>query len=264
MKIGIDEVIDPEYQKTYKDEREQISRQLYTICNNLLIIGKIVDFPHHLFGAIDSHFWTFTSKAYFDSTVLAFWTLIDDAGYKPPDKAEGKRLTLSGFKGRITRQYMRKDIHPDVRKKLIDDIRDVNFSRGIASLERQLRDVRNKHIAHVDYATKMGIGEQPTEYRISLEHLQSGFELCERYFDVLSLGTKVFFEDWDYAPRPAAKNYYTDIDLLLAGVAKRSNLLRELPNEERESRRAAKIAERSEEDQQLIRLWQQRIKDWGV
>lgn len=264
MKIGIDEVIDTEHQEIYLAEREQILRQLYTVRNNLLIIGKIVDFPHHLFGANDSPFWTFTSKAYFDSTVLAFWTLIDDAGYRPSDEAQGKRLTLLGFKGRITREYMRKDIHPDVRKKLIDDIRDVNFSRGIDSLKGQLRDVRNKHIAHVDYATKMGIAEQLTQYRISFEHLQSGFELCGRYFNVLSLGDHFYYEHWDYLPRPAAKNYYTDLDLLLAGVAKRSNLLRELPNEEREARRARKIAERSEEDQQLIRLWQQRIKDWGV
>jgi hypothetical protein len=266
MEITAEDVIDPAHLETYKRERNLISEQLFFIANNLLIIEKIVEFPYHLFKDPTSHFWSFTSKAYFDSTILAFWTLLDDKGELPDSKAQGKRLTLRGLKSRVTYEYQRKDIDPTIRELLNRDIKAFGFQKLIEPFEKQIRAVRNHHIAHVQYSTKMQLEETFIEYKLPLEVLKSGLDICHKFFNILSLGTWYQLEEWDYAPRPYAENFYTDVDYLLAYCAKRSYWLRDRDAKygQLNELQDEKFLELPKQDQQIILEWQKKIEKWDI
>jgi hypothetical protein len=206
--IEVEDVIRPEKVVVYKAELNVLRDQLSAIANNLIIMERLTHFPYHLFVPEDKRvFWLMTNKAFFDSTVLAFSTVLAQGG---------DSISLRRFKRKIVEdhgEFRVANIDPEVRDILNQRIRSVNFEKLIKPVEERIRSVRNQHVAHLD-PNKVLSPEEIVPYRLSLATFRQALEVSNQLFQILGLGIWYKLEFWDYGN----SNQKLDIDEILEMV----------------------------------------------
>lgn len=249
MEVKVQDVIAPEHLKIYEKERETIWNQLIFTQNNITIINKILDFPFELFIAPGAAtFWTLTSKAFFDSTILTLWTIIADS------KGE---FNLHRFHNKIMNNWRRIDIDTKVQKRLNEDLKKVGFSKRIEKLATEINEIRSHHIAHLDYETKIGIVNQ-VKYNMPLSRLNDALNTAYELFSILCFEQGHALHLWDYTPRPQSQIYKTDIDELLDCVAQNSHWFHS-ENPYLKDIRYKEFQQLPEEKQQVLLEWKTRL-----
>jgi hypothetical protein len=244
--VNIKDVIDDKFLNIYKDECDAIHGKLVFVKNGLFVVEKILDFPFDLFTEKDDRFfWKLTLHAFFDSMIMSLWTIIQDTG---DPKSGTKTLTLRHLRNKARTScehggYQRLDINADVKRQLKDDLESVYFEKRIRELIAAITRVRNRHIAHFDYDTQMGLvsEKERVEYGFDLRDLQKTLEIAYALFCVLTFDNYYLLEFPPYHPSLTLMGFPTDIDKLLDSVALRSGWFRELEHDFLIEERRARI-----------------------
>ena len=242
--IEVEDVIRPEKVDEYNRDLQIVYSQLQAIANNLIIMEQITNFPYHLFLMIgEGAFWSLASKAFFDSTVLAFATVLAKTG-------DG--TSLRRFKNKVLKvdQYRIQDIDKEVSTILHGRIKEIDFDKRIKSFEEAIKNVRNQHIAHLD-SRKTISPEELVPYGLPLSNLKQALDLSNRLFQVLGLGTYYKLEFWGYT----GSREKVDIEKILEMVAARSYWFSEDPDIDF----ASEYEKLNDRDKSLIDEWRKKL-----
>lgn len=209
--IEVEDVIKPEKVDEYKKQHSVTWQHLSDITQQIIILRRLTYFPYHLFVPEDKRvFWRLTNKSFFDSVVIAFSAIFD----------KSSELSLRRFKNKI---FDPKQFRVDTMDKEVNDIlseRTKGFEKQVASLEGKITEVRNHHIAHLDWK-KVTEPETIVPYQLSIDVLQQLLDASSSVFHVLGFSTYYDLRSWDYGQSRDERNEL-DIDEIFELVAGQS------------------------------------------
>ncbi len=253
--MRVEDVIASECLETYQKELKVIAEQLVFANNNLYIIKQIVEFPFSLFtDENDRTFWVLTSKAYFDSTVMALWTILGDQKSNFLINKFCKKIQTSV----VHEGYQRADIEVEVQRELLQELDKVNFEKRIKQLRIKLDNVRNHFIAHLDYDTQLGL-KTLIQYEMDYAELRQIVDIANELMLILGFEVEHLLWFWNYLPQHGTATYVTDIERLLAFVASQSNYIRRFGTTQEKERTHAQVEKLPNDQKRIVENWQQRV-----
>jgi len=252
FEISVEDVIDQRFIKQYVAEREVIYERLRVIKNSTYIVEQIESFPFRLFReAQEPHFWALTSRAYWDSMVMGMWNLVS-----PSSK---QYFTLQNFRNRVTLEYKRPDIRPEVRRQFEKRLVSVDFDNRIVVIGEKIHNIRNLFVGHLSEQAHLNPAAlNPNDYQISLKELKELLHIAYELFLGLYLGAYPELIYWDYYPRHGVKDWYTDIEALLAFVASRSFYILDFEDDFRKEMQQEELEKLSDVQRETVEEWRQK------
>lgn len=209
--IEVEDVIKPEKVDEYKKQHAVTWQHLSDIAQQIIILRRLSNFPYQLFVPEDRRvFWRLTNKSFFDSVVIAFSAIFD----------KSSELSLRRFKNKIfdPKQYRVDKIDLEVDEILRE--RTKGFEKKIAALEEKITEVRNHHIAHLDWK-KVTEPESIVPYQLSIDVLQQLLDASSSVFHVLGFSAYYDLRSWDYG-QSRDERKELDIDEIFELVAGQS------------------------------------------
>lgn len=209
--VEVEDIIRPEKVDEYKRQHAVTWQHLSDIAQQIIILRRLTYFPYHLFVPEDKRvFWRLTNKSFFDSVVIALSALFDKTS----------ELSLRRFKNKI---FDPKQYRVDMIDGEVDEVlrqRTKGFEKKAASQEEKITEVRNHHIAHLDWK-KVVDPEAIVPYQLSIDVLQQALDASASLFHALGFDTFYDLRSWDYGQSRDNRNEL-DIDEILELVVSQS------------------------------------------
>jgi len=192
--------------------RSEYDKRIYLFWNELIDLNhyvfyleRITAFPWSLFGESGDSFWDYVTLAMFDSAVLIASRVCLDT--------RKNSLKLTEFRDEITKNLVSKK----ERSKFVDRHREVDFDGKMSEIGKQIKDLRNKRIAHLSKEI-VGGSIKGSHFRqsVSLSGLREITNCLNEFFQVLSLGI---------GREMTLPNPDQDIDRVLYMLARNSDVL---------------------------------------
>ncbi|MBK8028635.1 MAG: hypothetical protein IPK17_03810 [Chloroflexi bacterium] len=254
MQIEDVDVIAPQYIEVYQKECQAIYWRLWAIHNELFILEKIESFPFDLFTAVPRRtFWKLIKRALIESIIVNLWTLVAE---------QDGLFALQVFQNRIMTKFKRPDIDVSVDEYLKKQLRRVDFKSRSKQVAMKINEIRNRYIAHMDYPTHIDPSSvvELKGLALNIAEIKEVHQTAYELFQVLWFGNYPVLDEWEYAPRPNAPNFITDVEILLSFVASRSSLFAQSDFAVDDKLRDERLNELTEEQIQMFNEWAEKIR----
>lgn len=212
-----EELIDSAWLDDYEGQITAVWWELVRLSSDIFILEKIEAFSFELFQPVREPFWVLVSRGLFDSSVMTVWKLAFDR--------HRNAITLPRLRNGIMEHLQSEEY----RSRLRDVLRSVNFDGSLASLERRIRDIRNKMLAHVDFEVHTHSDPLQVEaLSLRLSELVQLQTTIHSLFRTLCFGRQKAVYPIYYHPdvrHPPGVDSRPDVERLLDCVAKESAVL---------------------------------------
>ncbi|MFN8378553.1 MAG: hypothetical protein U0452_07765 [Anaerolineae bacterium] len=207
------QLLRPEFLDEYRNQRQILWNQLVQLNAELFLFEKLRYFPFWLFAPFpdESTFWRFAKWSLFQTVIITSWRILCDK--------DDRSLTLRKFSETIKTNAA----DPDARASIEARLTQLDFDARIKGLEKKLKHLRHKRIAHLDLTNALSLNPADpdeltyTELRTLVDSLIDLFQaLCFTEHHEVWLAS--YWPDMRDEGR-------TDIDRLLLHVADSSYLL---------------------------------------
>jgi len=201
------------YLKEYNKNMLFFAWELRKFRTNKYIIEKIRDFPFHLFGDSDGNeFFSAVVNTFFEMCLILAFKLSNDTS-----------------KGAYTIKKLRNELAKHIKKEYLKQfnshLKEINFNKKLNVIDRKVRNLRNKALAHIDKSYAKG--------KLNLERISwTDFNIIENNlidtFNGLSLNSEWMLLPISYDTRvrhPIDIDSRPDIIKILDFIAKESNFL---------------------------------------
>ncbi len=132
-----EDVLKPEFVKTYKELHKDIWYRLIRVNTSLTILEKIHNFPFHpIYSPQDNIFWAMVSWNFFDISILFMNQLTSDGS---------DEHTINGFRNRILNEdWLKNGVKEEYRKLL----RNIKLDKRLEPIQEKIKEIRKNVIAH--------------------------------------------------------------------------------------------------------------------
>lgn len=206
----LEELIEPAWLETYKQERDNLHRELVELNSTVFILEKIESFPFNVFLPLydDRIFWHVTRNALVERAIMIAWRIIVD-----PDE---KTLTLQRF-----RENVAVNVQLGGQVLLNNALNRVDFENRMKELQQKIIYARHNYLAHFNYKLNTDRAKAVRKLQLHLEDIKSVVEIARELFNALCLTHLHSLWLWGYLGS-AREREITDIDELLDSVAHNS------------------------------------------
>jgi hypothetical protein len=212
-----EELIHHSWLNCYERQVTAIWWQLVRLSSNIFILDKLAAFPFQLLVPEPLPFWELVRSNFADMSVMIIW-----------------RITLDSSTDAVTIRRLRNGIMQNLKRtedlnELKRVLQQVGFERGISELEPQVREIRNKVLAHSNmpsYDHTNDVASVPPS--LSLSDLMALQEKLHALFRTLCFGRQRAVYPLEYHPdvsHPVGTDDRPDIERLLDWVARESVVL---------------------------------------
>jgi hypothetical protein len=213
--IRASELIREEWLPEYEKQREIIHGQLVGLNTYLFTLERIEEFPFRVFFPAydDRIFWQTTRNALVEIIVIRMWRIGVDR--------RKDVLTLKNFKDDIWANLKDNTAGQIFQGKL----EHVDFDNQIQTLNERLTELRHNYFAHFNKSLNLTPKpEKIANIAVSLSDFKNFIVIIRKLFDVLCFEHHHDLWLWAYS-QYRRENQETDVDKLLDGVARNSDLL---------------------------------------
>lgn len=206
-------VLDPTWYPTYLEYRDALGNQLVRLNTTLFNLERIEAFPFDLFTLPDERiFWQSARTALIETALSIEWKILIDN--------HRDALSLPRFKNDVLRNVQ----DMNLRNILQAQAEIVDLNGALRQFNVSLEDIRHNYVGHLNQALHLDPTRTPVDLHISLLDMKYLLDKSRELFDILCFESRLSLWLWGYLGN-VRDNGQTDIDNLLAFVARSSNLI---------------------------------------
>lgn len=215
--LDLDEIINPGWIISYKNEIDRLWAPIIDINSYIFILDKIFNFPLELFQPLRLLFWKLLIDALYGQIILKMYIVIVDSNKSSSNIANLRSMIIKNAKSE------------NIKSAILRDLKQIDFDKKIKAFKEKIILMRNKYFAHIDADWRNNIqGIALRDLALEFNELKMVASNINTFFEYLCLseGRSPYYSE--YAPDEMFINrsdVISDIEEILLMLARESDLL---------------------------------------